>query len=145
MRLPDPADDPGYYADLVPKRALAWVVDVVVTLIALILVLVLTLFLAAPLFLLVWAALAIAYRYVMLTRYDATLGMMLASLRLRHLDGRQPTSTVYFWHAAIYSGAMATFVGQIASVAMILTTPYKQGLNDLVMQTTMVHRDPDHD
>jgi uncharacterized RDD family membrane protein YckC len=141
MRLPDPAIDPAYYADLLPKRFLAWAVDVVVTVVVLILVLILTAGLAAFIFPLVWAALAIAYRYVMLVRFDATLGMMLAALRLRHLDGTRPREQVCFWHAAIYSGAMALVLGQIASVALMLTTPYRQGLNDLVLGTTMVHRD----
>jgi uncharacterized RDD family membrane protein YckC len=141
MRLPDPAHDPAYYADLLPKRFLAWCVDVVVTLVALVLVLILTVGLAALIFPLIWAALAIAYRYVMLVRYDATLGMMLAAIRLRRLDGTRPSPTTCFWHAAIYSGAMATVMGQIASVALMVTTPYRQGLNDLILRTTMVHRD----
>lgn len=145
MRLPDPARDPGYYADLVPRRALAWVVDVLVTLALLLAVLVLTLLIAAFAFPLVWIAIAIAYRYVMLTRYDATLGMMLAGLRLRRLDGSRPEPVRILWHAALYSAAMATVVGQIASVALLLTTPYRQGLNDLILGTTMVHRDPEHD
>jgi uncharacterized RDD family membrane protein YckC len=145
MRLPDPAQDPGYYADLASKRFLAWVVDVVVTLIALVAVLILTLFIAAFIFPLIWMALAIAYRYVMILRFDATLGMMLAGLRLRRLTGARPDPGTVLAHAAIYAVAMATLIGQIASVALILTTPYRQGINDLVLGTTMVHRDPDHD
>jgi uncharacterized RDD family membrane protein YckC len=141
MRLPDPAHDPAYYSDLLPKRFLAWAVDVVVTVVALILVLILTAGLAAFIFPLVWAALAVAYRYVMLVRFDATLGMMLAALRLRRLDGTRPAPLICFWHAAIYSGAMASVLGQIASVALMVTTPYRQGLNDLILGTTMVHRD----
>lgn len=141
MRLPDPNIETSYYGDLLPKRFLAWCVDVVVTVVALVLVLILTLGLAAFIFPLIWAALAIAYRYVMLVRFDATLGMMLASLRLRKLDGTRPPPMVCLWHAAIYSGAMASVMGQIASVALMVTTPYRQGLNDLILGTTMVHRD----
>lgn len=139
MKLPDPALDPGYYSDLLPKRFLAWVVDLAVTLAAVVAVMLLTLFLAALAFPLVWAAIAIAYRYVLLTRYQATLGMMLTGLELVRLDGARPEPVINFLHAAIYSAAMATVVGQIASVAMMLTTPYRQGLNDLLLGTTMVH------
>jgi uncharacterized RDD family membrane protein YckC len=145
MRLPDPALDPGYYADILPKRFLAWVVDVVLTLLALLVVLALTLLMAAAILPLVWMALAIGYRYVFLTRYDATPGMMLAGLRLRRLDGTRAEPGHILAHAAIYSLAMATIIGQIASVAILMTTPYRQALNDLVLGTTMVHRDPDHD
>ncbi len=143
MRLPDPALDPGYYADLLPKRLMAWVVDLIATLIMMLVVLVLTLGLIAFAFPLVWAAIAIAYRYVLLSRYGATLGMMLAALRLRHLDGTRPLPATCFLHAAIYSGCMASVIGQIVSVAMLMTTPYRQGLNDLILATTMVHRDHD--
>lgn len=139
MKLPDPALDPGYYSDLLPKRLLAWVVDLAVTLAAVLAVMLLTLFLAVLAFPLVWAAIAIAYRYVLLTRYQATLGMMLTGLELVRLDGARPQPVINFLHAAIYSAAMATVVGQIASVAMMLTAPYRQGLNDLLLGTTMVH------
>lgn len=139
MRLPDPELDPGYYSDLLPKRLMAWVVDLLVTLAAMLVVLVLTLFLAAFAFPLVWAAIAIAYRYVMLTRYQATLGMMLASLELVRLDGGRTDPATNFLHATIYSISMATVVGQVASVALMLTTPYRQGLNDMILRTTMVH------
>jgi uncharacterized RDD family membrane protein YckC len=143
MRLPDPAIDPGYYTDLLPKRLLAWVVDLLVTLALMLVVMVLTLFAAVLVFPLVWSVIAIAYRYVLLARHGATLGMMLAALRLRRLDGTTPGPPVCFWHAALYAGSMASIVGQIASVALMLTTPYRQGLNDLILGTTMVHRDPD--
>jgi len=143
MKLPDPAIDPGYYGDLLPKRFLAWVVDLIVTLVILLAVMVLTLFIAAFIFPAVWIAIAIAYRYVLLTRNGATWGMMLAALRLRRLDGTRPDPATCFWHAAIYSGSMASMIGQIASVALMLTTPYRQGLNDLILGTTMVHRDQD--
>lgn len=145
MRLPDPTLDPAYYGDLVPKRFLAWMVDVALTLAALLAVLVLTLFVAALVFPLVWMALAIAYRYVFLTRFDATPGMMLAGIRLRRLDGTRPLPAQILAHAAIYSLAMTTVVGQIASVALLMTTPYRQSLGDLILGTTMVHRDPTHD
>jgi uncharacterized RDD family membrane protein YckC len=142
MRLPDPAQDPAYYADLVAKRALAWTVDVVVTLVALVAVLILSFGLALLALPLVWAGLAVAYRYVMLVRWDGTLGMLLAGLRLRRLDGTRPEPVLCLWHAMIHAGAMASILGQIASVALLLTTPYRQGLNDLILGTTMVHRDP---
>lgn len=145
MRLPDPTLDPAYYGDLIPKRFVAWLVDVLLTLAALLAVVVLTLFMAALVFPLVWMALAIGYRYVFLTRFDATLGMMLVGLRLRRLDGTRPLPAQVLAHAAIYSLAMATVLGQIASVALLMTTPYRQSLSDLILGTTMVHRDPAYD
>lgn len=141
MQLPDPTLDPAYYSDLLPKRVLAWVVDLIITFVLVLVVLFLTLFLTAVIFPLVWITITIAYRYVLLTRNGATWGMMLAALRLRRLDGGRPDPLTCLWHAAIYSGCMATVLGQIASVALMLTTPYRQGLNDMLLGTTMVHRD----
>lgn len=143
MRLPDPALEPGYYSDLLPKRFLAWVVDVAVVFVIVALLVVMSLALAFFILPFLWAAVAVGYRYVMLTRYDATLGMQLAALRLRHLDGTKPQPLTCLLHALIYSGTMVSVLGQVASVALMLTLPYRQGLNDLLLSTTMVHRDID--
>lgn len=139
-RLPDPDDDPGFYADLIPKRFLAWVIDLVITLLLFAIVLALTAFLAVFIFPLVWMAIAIAYRTVMLSRYGATAGMWIAALQWRSLDGRRPDSTLALWHSVIYALSMTFVLGQIASVTMMLVTPYRQGLNDWVLGTTIVNR-----
>ena len=44
------------------------------------------------------------------------------------------------WHAVLFSGTMATVVGQIISVGLMLVTPYRQGLNDVILRTTMINR-----
>jgi hypothetical protein len=44
------------------------------------------------------------------------------------------------WHSVIYSASMVFVLPQIGSVALMLTTPYKQGLNDWFLSTTMVNR-----
>ncbi|HPD92361.1 MAG: RDD family protein [Rhodobacter sp.] len=139
MSLPHPEDDPAFYDHLIAKRFLAWVIDLLVTALLTLLVIVLTLGLAALVFPLVWAVIAVAYRTVMLTRYGATAGMLVAAVRLRRLDGRRPDSTLCLWHSALYSGSMIVFPVQIASVAMMLTTPYRQGLNDWILGTTILN------
>lgn len=139
-RLPDPLDDPEFYSDLLPKRFLAWVIDLVLTLVIFALVIVLSGFLALFIFPLVWMAIAIAYRTVMLTRYGATAGMWIAALQWRRLDGRRPDEGLAFWHSAIYAVSMTFVLGQIASVALMLVTPYRQGLNDWILGTTIVNR-----
>ena len=140
MSLPHPEDDPAFYDHLIAKRFLAWVIDLLVTALLTLLVIVLTLGLAALVFPLVWAVIAVAYRTVMLTRYGATVGMLVAAIRLRRLDGSRPDPTLCLWHSAIYAGTMAFVVPQVASVALMLTTPYKQGLNDWLLGTTLVNR-----
>lgn len=140
MRLPDPADNPDFYEHLIPKRLLAWVIDLAITLILVALVVLATALLALFIFPLVWSAIAVAYRTVMLTRYGATLGMMVASVQLRHLDGRRPTQETALAHSLLYAATMVFIVPQIASVTMMLLTPYRQGLNDWLLGTTIINR-----
>lgn len=140
MTLPDPQLDPAFYDHLIAKRFLAWVVDLAITLALMLVVIVGTLFLAAFIFPLIWAAIAIAYRWVMLTRYGQTVGMMVASIKLRHLDGRRADSNTCLVHSVIYAFTMMFVVTQIGSVALMLTTPFKQGLNDWILGTTLINR-----
>ena len=103
-------------------------------------VLVLTLGLALILSPFIWAAISIAYRTTMLNRYQATLGMLVASTRLYHLDGRKPDHRTTLLHSITYSATMAMILPQIGSIALMLNTPYKQGLNDWLLGTTIVNR-----
>lgn len=140
MRLPDPDHEPGLYSDLLLKRSLAWLVDLVITFALTALVVVMTAFIGLFFLPLLWVVVSVTYRTVMLTNHGATLGMLLVALRLRHLDGRRPDAMVCLWHAIVFSACMATVVGQVISVGLMLITPYRQGLNDLILGTTMINR-----
>ncbi|MCB1406661.1 MAG: RDD family protein [Rhodobacteraceae bacterium] len=140
MSLPHPHDDPGFYDHLIPKRFLAWCIDLMITVVLVMIVLAATAFLAVFFLPVIWSAVAIAYRSTMLTRYGATLGMMVAAIKLRRLDGQRADPVVCLWHSVIYSIGMVFVVPQIGSVALMLSTPYKQGLNDWLLGTTLVNR-----
>jgi uncharacterized RDD family membrane protein YckC len=140
MSLPDPHFDPEFYRALLVKRALAWVIDFVVTLFLVLVVLVLTLFIATLFMPLIWVAVSVAYRTVMLGRFGATVGMLLLAIKLRRLDGTRPDPQTCFIHALIFSGAMISVVGQIVSVSLMFLTPYRQGLNDVILRTTIINR-----
>jgi uncharacterized RDD family membrane protein YckC len=140
MRLPDPLAHPEVYEDLVVKRFVAWLVDALVIASLILIVLVLTVFIAVLILPVVVLAISIGYRWIMLSRYGATLGMMLAAIHLRHLDGRTPDPVVCFMHASIFSLGMFFVVPQIVSIALMLVTDYRQGLNDMILRTTLVNR-----
>ncbi|MCB1390914.1 MAG: RDD family protein [Rhodobacteraceae bacterium] len=140
MSLPDPLDDPRFYDHLVAKRFLAWVIDLLLTLVMVVLALAATGFLAIFIFPLVWSAVAIAYRTVMLTRYGATAGMWIAAVEWRGLDGRRPPRETALTHSILYAVSMTFVVPQIASVTMMLLTRYRQGLNDWILGTTVLNR-----
>ncbi|MCC5968376.1 MAG: RDD family protein [Pararhodobacter sp.] len=140
MSLPNPDDEPGLYRDLILKRFVAWSVDLVITLVIVAAIVIMTVFLGLFFLPVLWFAVSVTYRAVMLSNYSATAGMMLAAIRLRHLDGRRPDPVICVLHSVIFSAAMASVVGQIISVGLMLITPYRQGLNDVFLQTTMINR-----
>lgn len=143
MTLPHPEDDPRFWEHVPQKRFLAWLVDLAVTLVIVLGLIILSAGLALFLLPIVWSAVAITYRWLMLGRYGATLGMLLVALRLRHLDGRRPERDLCLWHAGLHAVSMVFVVPQIASVAMILMTPHRQGLNDWLLGTTMINKPDD--
>lgn len=140
MSLPHPSDDPGFYDHLIAKRFIAWAIDLMVTTVLVAIALALTAFVTIFIFPILWFAVAVAYRTVMLTRYGATLGMMVAAIKLRRLDARRADSTLCLWHSVLYAFSMVFVFPQIASIALMLVTPYKQGLNDWLLGTTLVNK-----
>jgi len=140
MKLPDPAYEAEFYRDLILKRFVAWVVDLLITLVLVAVVVLMTVFIGLFFLPVLWITISVAYRTVMLSNYGATLGMMLAAIKLRHLDGRRAEPVTCLWHAVIFSASMASVFGQIVSVALMLTTPYRQGLNDVILGTTLINR-----
>ena len=140
MTLPDPELQPEFYRDVPVKRALAWGIDVAVTLALTLIGLVLTLFVSVFFLPVLFAAISIGYRTVMLARYGATLGMMLTALKWRGLDGREPDPMTAFIYSAMHAGLWTVFPLQVVSVVLILLSPHRQGLHDMVLGTTMLHR-----
>ena len=140
MKLPDPDYEPEYYRGLPVKRALAWVIDTVIVLALCFVAMVLTAMLAVLILPLLFLSVSMAYRWVTLNNYGATYGMMVAGIKLRHLDGRRAESTACAIHAGVFSLVQMFFLPQIFSIALILTTPYRQSLADMVVQTTMLNR-----
>lgn len=140
MSLPDPDLHPECYEHVIAKRFLAWGVDLAITLALMLLAILLTGFIALFVFPVVWFAIAVAYRSVMLARYGATAGMMLAALEWRGLDGAPPSREYALAHSVIYALSMTFVVPQIVSIALMLNTRYRQGLNDVILRTTLVNR-----
>lgn len=140
MSLPAPDMFPEFYADVPVKRALAWAADLIVTVVLTVVAVALTLFIGAFFIPVLFAAVSIGYRTVMLSRYGATLGMMLMALKWRRLDGTPPDQMTAFAYSAIHAGLWVIFPLQIASIVMTLITPYRQGLHDMALGTTMLNQ-----
>lgn len=140
MTLPDPAIQPEFYADIPWKRSAAWVIDFAITLALTVVALLLTALLTLFILPLLYGAVSIAYRTVMLSRYGATLGMMVMAIKWRHLNGARPEPMTAFVYSVAHTGMWAMFPLQIASIVTILLTPWRQGLHDMVLGTTMLHK-----
>ncbi len=140
MSLPDPQLQPEFYADVPLKRCLAWAIDLAVVLVLLLAGLVLTLFTGLFFMPLLFFAISVGYRTVMLARYGATLGMMLTALDWRGLDGRAPDPTTALAYSALHAGIWAFLPLQIVSIVMILISPHRQGLHDRILSVTILNK-----
>ena len=137
--LPDPDAAPEFYDDTPMKRAVAWALDSVLVWGLWLVLTVLTL--GIGVFLLpFFAVIDFVYRWTTISRRSATWGMRMAGIELRDRRGEPLDSGQAFVHTAGYVASMVLFVPQIASAAMMLATPRRQGLSDHVLGTAAVNR-----
>ncbi len=138
--LPDPLDQPEFYADVPIKRGVAWVIDVIlISLMVGILVLVtagIGLFFIGFLYILV----GFSYRVLSLAGGSATLGMRLVAIELRRHDGTRFDMGTAILHTLGYMLSTSFVLPQLASIALMLTTPRGQGLTDMVLGTAAINR-----
>lgn len=138
--LPDPALNAGFYADVAPKRLLAWAVDTVLVVVATLAVVLMTALVGLFFLPVIFLTLNFLYRYVTLARGSATWGMRLAAIEFRTLRGTRLDAATAFAHTLGYTLSIAFVLPQIASIALMLTTPRGQGLSDLVLGTAAINR-----
>ena len=137
--FPDPATQAWFYADVLPKRALAWVFDTILIALLVALIVPLTGFLA--LFFLggLYVVISFLYRWIGLTRHSATMGMRLMGVEFRDAQGYRMDGGTGFAHTLFYVLSVAFVVPQILSVLMMVTGRRGQGLSDIVLGVAMVN------
>lgn len=138
--LPDAETEADFYEGVPAKRLIAWVVDVLLISLLTFLVVVFTVFSALIVLPVVYFIIGFLYRWVGLTRASATPGMRFAAIEIRDRDGEQLDAATAFLHTAGYSASVAVFPAQLVSVALMLVTPRRQGLTDLVLGTAALRR-----
>ncbi|MCK8463690.1 RDD family protein [Aliiroseovarius sp. S1339] len=138
--LPDPETQAEFYQDVVFKRLLAWLIDVVLIFALCVLVSLLTFGIGFFLWGLIYLAVSFVYRVTTLTSQSATLGMRLAAIELRNHRGERFDRSTAALHTLGYFVSMSTFVLQVISIVMMFTTPRGQGLVDMVLGTAAVNR-----
>lgn len=138
--LPDPYYQREFYADVPTKRAIAWAVDIALIGALSLLVVVFTAFIGLFFFGLIFAGIGFVYRVTSLATRSATPGMRMAAIELRSGSGERLDPAQAFLHTLGYYVSMGTFVLQIGSIILMLTTPRGQGLSDMVLGTVALNR-----
>lgn len=135
-----------FYDGVLPKRLIAWFIDVGFTaLLAAPLVLpVLTIgmILIFPLLLIpmIWAVTGFAYRWATISNHSATWGMRIMAIELRDDQGQHLTSGTAFMHTLGSTLSFGFPLVQAASILAMMTTARGQGLTDMVLGTTVQNK-----
>ncbi len=138
--IPDPEIQPEFYADVPAKRLLAWIVDSVLILGAVLLIIPFTAFFGLFFLPLLFLVIGFIYRWMTLTSGSATWGMRLMAIEMRADNGHRFDSTTAFLHTLGYTISLAFPILQIISVIMMLTRSRAQGLTDAVLGTVAMNR-----
>lgn len=139
MPLPNPEIQPEFFEDVVSKRLMAWIVDVVLISAMTAVLTVFSLFTALFVLPLVFALVGFIYRWIGLTRHSATVGMRLMSVEFRKADGEDFDGGTAFLHTAGYYASVAVFPAQLVSIVMMLISERRQGLTDTVLGTALLN------
>jgi len=140
MSLPDPDLQPDFYAGVVPKRLLAWVVDTLAITLLTLLAGVLTLGIGLFLFFVFFAVIGFIYRFVTLANRSSTWGMRFAGVELRQANGARFDTAAAFLHTLGYTVSLTIAPLQLVSVVLMLISSRGQGLTDMVLGTAMLNR-----
>lgn len=138
--LPDPDMHSEFYADTSSKRFVAWVIDSGFIFLLTLIAVPFTAFTGLFYFPLLWLAVGLAYRIVSLARYSATPGMAIMAIELRRQDGTRFDLGTAAGHTAIYTLAFTSFLAQVISVVLMLSSSRGQGLPDHILGTAAINR-----
>ena len=138
--LPDPEAQPEFYESVPLKRLLAWVIDVGVIALASVLIVPFTAFAGLFFFPLLMLVVGFVYRVATIASGSGTWGMRLMGIELRTGGDRRFDLGFAMLHTTGYALSIAVPVVQLASIVLMCTTPHRQGLTDLALNTTALKR-----
>lgn len=140
---PDPERHAAFYAGVLPKRLLAWVLDVVLIGVITAIIVPFTAFTALFFLPGLFLFIGFIYRWSTLSGRSATWGMRLVNIEFMDRQGQRFDGGTALLHTVGYSLSMAFVLPQIASVALMLTSARGQGLSDLVLGSVAINT-PSH-
>lgn len=137
---PDPVRHPEFYEGLPVKRFVAWLIDWVISAVIASLLLPFTLFIGLFFFPVMVMVVGFFYRWFTLSGGSATWGMRLMSVQMRDRDGFRFDGGTAFWHTALHYTTIIVSPAIAVSAVLMLMTPKKQGLHDIVLGSTALNR-----
>lgn len=144
MGIPDPVTDPQFYVGVPLRRLVAFVIDTIVIFVlffvGLVIVAAVTLgigtLLAMPLFF----ATAFFYRWMLLTRNSATLGMTLTGIEVRDALGNPLSPTLAALHTAGFMVSIGFLPLAIVGWILMANSPTRQAIHDQLLGTVVINR-----
>jgi uncharacterized RDD family membrane protein YckC len=138
--LPDPVHQPEFYEGVVTRRALAWIVDILVITAFTFLAGIVTLTAAFFLWPIAFLAIGALYRVGTLASRSATWGMRMMGIELRNHRGERFDGVESALHVGGYYASMSFVLPALASIGAMLVTERRQGLTDLVLGSAAINR-----
>jgi uncharacterized RDD family membrane protein YckC len=138
--LPDPVLDRQFYAGVIFKRLLAWIIDFIIIMLLTMGLVVASLGTVAVIFPLALLTVNLGYRILTLSRYSATLGMIITGIEIRNSRGDKLNTIEAVWHTGLFTIIFISFFALFFSIVMMLVTPRGQGLHDYFLGMTAINR-----
>lgn len=138
--LPDPDYHAEFYQGVPAKRAMAWVVDTILTLIITIAIIPFTAFTALFFLPMLWLTVNLLYRWISIASRSATPGMRLMAIEFRRADGSAMDGSTAFVHTLGFLISFSMFLPQLLSAGLMFFGARGQGLSDLVLGTVAINR-----
>ncbi|MCU0900799.1 MAG: RDD family protein [Cypionkella sp.] len=136
---PDPVRHAAFYQGVLPKRFLAWVMDVVLIAVVTALIVPFTAFTALLFLPALFLVVGFLYRWVTLSGRSATWGMRLMNIEFLDRNGQRFDAGTALLHTLGYTLSMAFVMPQILSVALMMLTSRRQGLSDMVLGSVAIN------
>lgn len=137
--LPCPDRQADFYSGVTIKRALAWVVDVIIVWIIATVVALLSIVGVVVIPMIVFAV-GFLYRWLTISRGSATWGMRLMAIEFRDAWGQKLGSGTAALHVLGYYVSMGFFAIQMVSMGFMALSERGQGLTDMVLGTVALNR-----
>lgn len=138
--LPDPDTQPGFYDSVATKRLIAFVVDLVATIVMAAVIVPFTAFTGIFFFPFLVAVVGFAYRVITIANGSATWGMRLMGIEFRDRHGVKFDLGMAVIHTTLFTVWCSFFIAQVVSIVLMATTARAQGLSDLILGSAAINK-----